>query len=190
MPPPEVTLLLRQWQGGDEAALDRLLPVVYDELRRRAHRHVRRERDGPTLCTTALVHEAFLALAADPPAALADRAHFYAVASRVMRRVLVWAARRRTAAKRGGGLPDLPLDPSVWLAAPRLDEALAVDAALDRLERLDPRLCRVVECRHFGGLSVDETAAALGVSAATVKRDWQAARAWLRRELADAPAAA
>ncbi|MEM6782965.1 MAG: sigma-70 family RNA polymerase sigma factor [Bacteroidota bacterium] len=190
MPPPtapEVTQLLHQWQEGDEAALDRLLPLVYDELRRQAHHHMRQERSGHTLNTTALVHEAFLNLAADVPGPLENRAHFFAIASRVMRRVLIWYARKRNAAKRGGGRPALSLDEAMLLADARVDDLLALDAALERLDQLDPRLCRVVECRYFGGLGVDETATALGISPATVKRDWQTARAWLRRALHDAP---
>ncbi|MEO1727563.1 MAG: ECF-type sigma factor [Bacteroidota bacterium] len=192
MPPPSspaVTQLLHEWQGGDEAALDRLMPLVYDELRQRAHYHMRHERDGHTLSTTALVHEAFLNLAGDGPAAWENRAHFFAIASRVMRRVLIWYARQRNAAKRGGGAARLSLDEAMLLTDARLDDLLALDDALERLERLDPRLCRVVECRHFGGLSVQETATALSISPATVKRDWQTARAWLRRALHDEPRA-
>ena len=184
---PEVTQLLHQWQDGDDEALERLLPLVYEELRRRAHHHMQRERDGHTLSTTALVHEAFLNLAGEASGPWENRVHFFAIASRVMRRVLIWYARKRNAAKRGGGLPDLTLDEAVLLSDARLDELLALDDALARLDALDPRLCRVVECRYFGGLSVEETATALDISPATVKRDWQTARAWLRRELRDEP---
>ncbi|MEO0557099.1 MAG: sigma-70 family RNA polymerase sigma factor [Bacteroidota bacterium] len=182
---PEVTQLLHQWQEGDEHALDRLVPLVYEELRAQAHRHVRRERDGHTLTPTALVHEAFLNLAGESPVPWENRVHFFAVASRVMRRVLIWYARRRNAAKRGGGLAALTLDDDLALSDTRAEDLLSLDDALARLERLDTRLCRVVECRYFGGLSVAETATALGISPATVKRDWQTARAWLRRELSD-----
>lgn len=180
---PEVTHLLHRWQQGDDAALDRLMPLVYDELRRQAHRHMRGERQGHTLGTTALVHEAFLHLGGQPADPWQNRAHFVAIASRVMRRVLIWYARKRNAAKRGGGAHPVTLDEEILLTDSRLDELLALDEALARLEAMDERLCRVVECRHFGGLSVVETGEALGISPATVKRDWQTARAWLRREL-------
>ncbi|GAB5535213.1 MAG: sigma-70 family RNA polymerase sigma factor [Rubricoccaceae bacterium] len=182
-PAPEVTQLLHQWQQGDAAALDRLMPLVYDELRRQAHYHMRHERSGHTLGTTALVHEAFINLNGTHAAPWQDRAHFVAIASRVMRRVLIWYARRRNAAKRGGGDTPVPLNEAAVFSESRLEELLALDQALARLEHLDERLCRVVECRHFGGLSVKETAEALGISPATVKRDWQTAKAWLRREL-------
>ena len=182
---PEVTQLLQQWQEGDEHALDRLVPLVYEELRARARRHVRNERDGHTLTPTALVHEAFLNLAGESPVAWENRVHFFAVASRVMRRVLIWYARRRGATKRGGGLAPLTLDDDLALTDARAEELISLDDALVRLDALDARLCRVVECRYFGGLSVAETATALGISPATVKRDWQTARAWLRRELSD-----
>ena len=183
--PPEVTQLLQHWQQGDEAALDELVPLVYDELRRQAHRHMQHERDDHTLSTTALVHEAFLNLAGEVDVAWQDRTHFFAIASRVMRRVLIWYARRRNAAKRGGGRAPVSRDEAVVLSASRVDELLALDQALTQLEAMDERLCRVVECRHFGGLSVQETAEALSISPATVKRDWQTARAWLRRELGE-----
>ncbi|NNF58542.1 MAG: sigma-70 family RNA polymerase sigma factor [Rhodothermaceae bacterium] len=183
--PPEVTQLLHQWQQGDEAALDALVPLVYDELRRQAHRHMQHERDDHTLSTTALVHEAFLNLAGEVDVAWQDRTHFFAIASRVMRRVLIWYARRRNAAKRGGGRAPVSLDEAVVLSDSRVEELLALDQALAQLEAMDERLCRVVECRHFGGLSVQETAEALSISPATVKRDWQTARAWLRRELGE-----
>lgn len=184
--PPEVTQLLHQWQAGDAHALDRLVPLVYEELRAQAQRHVRRERDGHTLTPTALVHEAFLNLAGESPVPWEDRVHFFAVASRVMRRVLIWYARRRNAAKRGGGIAPVTFDDDLAISDARAEDLLSLDEALARLEALDPRLCRVVECRYFGGLTVPETAAALDISPATVKRDWQTARAWLRRELSDA----
>lgn len=184
--PSEVTRLLHDWQAGDERAFDRLLPLVYEQLRTQARRHLRRERDGHTLTPTALVHEAFLSLAGESPVPWTDRVHFFAIASRVMRQVLIWYARRRSAAKRGGGLAPVTLDDDLALTDARADDLLALDESLVRLEALDPRLCRVVECRYFGGLTVDDTAAALSISPATVKRDWQTARAWLRRDLADA----
>lgn len=179
----QVTQLLNRWRAGDAAAAEELMPLVYDELRRLARRQLARERAGHTLGTTALVHEAYINLVEHPGSAWQDRLHFFAIASRVMRRVLVWAARRREAAKRGGGVRPVTLDDRIPGSDDHIDDVLALDEALHRLEDLDPRLCRVVECRHFAGLSVSETAEALGVSAATVKRDWRTARAWLRKEL-------
>ena len=180
-----VTQLIHDWRAGDEDAVDHLMPRVYDELRRIAQNQLRRERPDHTLSSTALVHEAFLNLVDQSPPFVSDRVHFFAIASRVMRRVLVWHARKRSAEKRGGGQQPVTLNEEAIFGDDRLDEILALDQALDRLEMMDPRLCRVVECRHFAGLTVPETAEALGVSAATVKRDWQSARAWLRRELED-----
>ncbi len=179
----EVTQLLQQWQGGDEEAMDRLMPLVYNELRQLAHRHLQRERADHTLRTTALVHEAYLNMVGQDQMPWQNRAHFFAIASRVMRRVLIWYARRRNAAKRGGGRPNLALDDVVVLSDERIDELVALDQALSRLEKMDERLCRVVECRYFGGLSVKEAAEVLGVSPATIKRDWKTAKAWLRLEL-------
>jgi RNA polymerase sigma factor (TIGR02999 family) len=182
-----ITWLLQEWQAGDAAAGDQLLPLVYDELRLLARRHLARERPGHTLGATALVHEAYISLVEHGSSAWQDRAHFFAIASRVMRRVLVWSARKKGAGKRGGGVRPLTLSDGLDSGLPETtapaDEVLDVDRALDRLEALDERLCRVVECRYFAGLEVAETAEALGVSPATVKRDWQTARAWLRREL-------
>lgn len=183
-----VTRLIEEWRNGDASAVDELMPLVYDELRAIARHHLRSERADHTLSSTALVHEAFLNLAAPEPPNVNDRVHFFAIASRVMRRVLVWHARKHGAAKRGGGQRPITLDEEAVLADHRLEDLLALDQALGRLEELDPRLCRVVECRHFGGLSVPETSEALGVSTATVKRDWRTARAWLRRELDGGPA--
>ena len=179
----EVTLLLQRWRDGDEAALDDLMPIVYEALRQLAHRHLQHERAGHTLSTTALVHEAYLNLVGQAALTLQNRGHFFAIASRVMRRVLIWYARRRNAEKRGAGQPALPLDGVSLATSMKVDELLALDQAMARLEAMDERLCRVVECRFFGGLSVQETGDALGISPATVKRDWQTARAWLRREL-------
>lgn len=179
----EVTQLLQQWQDGDEEAMDRLMPLVYNELRRLAHRHLRRERSDHTLSTTALVHEAYLNMVGQDQLPWQNRAHFFAIASRVMRRVLIWYARKRNTAKRGGGRPNLALDDAVVISDERIDELVALDQALSRLEKMDERLCRVVECRYFGGLGVKEAAEVLGVSPATIKRDWQTAKAWLRVEL-------
>jgi RNA polymerase sigma factor (TIGR02999 family) len=182
---PPVTRLLKDWQEGDPVALEHLLPLVYEELRRLAGRQLGKERPGHTLSATALVHEAYLNLAHGEAPRLNDRAHFFAIASRVMRRVLVWHARRRGAAKRGGGEPMVTLNEELAHADADADaeEVLALDEALQELEALDARLCRVVECRYFTGLTVPETAEALGISPATVKRDWTTARAWLKRRL-------
>ena len=181
-PRSPLTGMLREWRSGDAGALERLMPAVYDELCGIARRHLEREGPGHTLSTSALVHEAYLDLVDQSSVDWQDRVHFFAIASRTMRRVLVWHARKRNAAKRGGGGPVLTLDDAIAVAGEGGDavDLLALSEALDRLEEIDPRLCRVIECRHFGGLSVEETAEALAVSPATVKRDWQAARAWLR----------
>lgn len=189
LPHGELTLLLRASSGGDRAALDRLLPLVYDELRRVAKARMRSERAGHTLQTTALVHEAYLDLARLNRIDYKNRAHFFALAARAMRNVLADYAVRRGAAKRGGGDQPVPLDeaPLVELAGPGPSvDLLALRQALDRLEALEPRHVRVVECRLLAGLSIEETAEALGVSAATVSRDQALARAWLNRELARA----
>ncbi len=189
--PAEITGLLHEWQAGSADALDQIVPLVHGELLAIARRHLSRERPGHTLTTAALVNEAYLELVGQGSVDWQDRVHFFAIASRTMRRVLVWHARKRNAAKRAGGKL-LTLDEEVAIDAnasgPDAADLLALDDALARLEAVDPRLCRVVECRHFGGLSVAETAAALGISPATVKRDWQAARAWLRLALAEDPA--
>lgn len=165
--------------GRDGAAVDRVLPEVYDELRRLARRQLRSGPPGATLSATALVHEVYLKLARSDGAPPRDRAHLLALAARAMRQILVDAARRRAAGKRGGATPPSTLDDEVHGAEPRLAEVLAVDDALDALSRLDPRLGRLVELRFFAGLSVEETAAVLGVSDRTVKRDWRKARAYL-----------
>jgi RNA polymerase sigma factor (TIGR02999 family) len=182
--PAEVTVLLRQWSDGDHQALDRLMPLVYEELRRVAHRRLAGERTGHTLQTTALVHEAYGRLAeADLP--WQDRAHFFALAARTMRRILVDYARSRLAEKRGGGAQAVPLDQlTVELSAGGEDaEILALHEALEALERQDPRKAQVIEAHIFGGLTYEETAAALGISPATVDRDLRLAKAWLAREL-------
>lgn len=183
MPEP-ITSLLRALRDGDRSALDRLAPLVYDRLRAMARARMRRERPGHTLETTALVHEAYLELAAADGIDWRDRAHFFAVAARAMRNVLVDHAERRRAQKRGGGVAPVTLDPELPALAPACgEEILALHAALERLRALDPRQERVVECRFFAGMTIEETAAALGVAPATVKRDWETARAWLNREL-------
>jgi RNA polymerase sigma factor (TIGR02999 family) len=167
-----------------DGGLDAVFPVVYDELRRVAHRHLGGERTGHTLGTTALVHEAYLELVRLEHIRWPGRAYVLAAASRAMRRVLIDHAVARRAQKRGGGAVAEPLDDAVAMADSRGEELLALDEALDRLSRENARCGRVVECRFFGGMSVEETAEALGTSPATVKRDWTMARAWLNRELA------
>ena len=181
----EITALLHAHAAGDAAALEQLLPRVYGELRRIARIRLRRERSSHTLAATDLVHEAYLKLLPVERVDWRSRAHFFAIASRAMRNVLVDHAVRRGAAKRGAGAPVLALDDGDAAAAEQpLDDLIALSQALERLEQLDARQARVVECRFFGGLSLDETAAALNTSAATVSRDWTFARAWLHHELA------
>lgn len=181
--PPDVTRLLLQWSDGDDDALDQLVPLVYDELRRLARHHLWHERPGRTLGTTGLVHEAYFNLVRQDGTPWEGRGHFFAVASRVMRHVLIDHARRRGRVKRGGRLQRRTFDDDVAAVQAHYDELLTIDQALTRLEAFDGRACRIVECRYFGGLSVSETAEVVGVSPATVKRDWAMARAWLRREI-------
>ena len=180
--PDAVTALLYAARNGDAEAFDALYDGVYDELRRLAH-VVRGGRAGATLNTTALVHEAYLHLLPSQDLSWQDRAHFFGVAARAMRQVLVQAARRRMAEKRGGGAVQVTFDERLHEAPIRLDEILTLDEALTRLEALDPRQARIVESRFFAGLSVEETAQALGIGTATVKRDWRAARAFLPQAL-------
>jgi len=182
--PRDVTKLLAAWNAGDPQALDRLLPIVYDELRRLARIRLRSEARGHSLQPTALVNEAYLRLVRMKRLQWEDRAHFFALCGRVMRHILVDTARARKFAKRDGGVR-VDLDAALLAAAPAPDLA-ALDAALAALEAIDPRKGRVVELRFFAGLNVDETAAALGVSADTVSRDWKFAKTWLYRELRDA----
>lgn len=178
----DVTALLLAWSDGDEAARGRLIDAVYDELRRVARGHLRRERDNHSLAPTALVHEAYLKLIDQRHAKWQNRAHFFAIAARIMRRILVDHARSRRAVKRGAPLTVLWDD--VADAGGGIDvDILALDAAMEKLARLDERQTRLVELRFFAGLTVDETAAALDVAPITVKRDWALARAWLFREL-------
>lgn len=179
----EITHLLLQLSGGQDDALDRLIPVVYQELRTVAHAHLAGERQEHTLSTTALVNEAYLKLVKLREMHWRDRAHFFAMASRLMRRILIDYARARKREKRGGDLIEIPLDEALGLSGERADDLVALDEALTRLETISPRQCRVVEYRCFAGLSVEETAAVLETSPATVKRDWAFARAWLNREL-------
>jgi RNA polymerase sigma factor (TIGR02999 family) len=181
--PPDITGLLKQWGAGDAGALDRLMPIVYDRLRQLARARLRAEGAACSLDTTALVHEAYLKLVDSPSPDLRDRSHFLGFASRVMRHLLVDHARARKAAKRGGGLPSPELEPLMRLPDSDLDAAMELDEALRRLEALDQRQCRILEQRYFGGLSLEETAGALGISLATVKRELRSARAWLALEL-------
>ena len=184
MPEPEpLTALLLAWGQGDDPAFDRLVPLVDRDLRQLAHRHMRRERTGHTLQTTALINEAFLRLLEGRRVRLRDRAHFFAVAATLMRHILVDHARARRNLKRGGDLQRVPLTDAFAASPERGADLVALDAALDALAALDPRRSRVVELRVFGGLSVEETARVVGVSAQTVMRDWKLARVWLRREL-------
>jgi RNA polymerase sigma factor (TIGR02999 family) len=179
-----ITALLQSMREDDREAFDRLLPLVYPELRRIAHRELRRVGGARTLNTTALVHEAYLRLVDQSRAEWQDRFHFFAVSSRAMRQILVDQARRRGAAKRGGGGPPLPLDEGLAQAAGRPAEFLALDEALSRLGLVSDRLAQVVELRFFGGLSVEEIAQALGRDERTVRRDWEKARAILHESLA------
>ena len=186
MPHPShtVTEMLQAWGSrGDREALDELMPIVYEELRRQAARHLRHERAGHTLQTTALVHEAYLRLVDQRDVRWQNRAHFYAIAAQLMRRILVDHARRGSAAKRGGSALKLPLDEAFASTGEREVDLVAIDEALLKLAELDPQQSRVVELRFFGGLNVEETAEVLGVSPRTVKRDWSVAKAWLHREI-------
>jgi RNA polymerase sigma factor (sigma-70 family) len=195
-----VTQLLAEWRDGDERAFAQLSSLLYNELRELAHRHLRRERADHTIQKTALVHEVFVRLVAQQSVDWQSRAHFFGLASRLMRRILVDYARARAANKRGGGAPVVSLDelaqpqedgsapdktPTALhhLDAHTQDDVAAIDAALSRLEQVDARQAQIVEMRYFGGLTVEQTAEALDISDATVKREWTLARAWLKREL-------
>ena len=181
----DVTALLVQWCDGDRAALDALLPLVYNELRRVARSRLRREGEGHGLQTTALVHEVYLRLVNVDQLPLQSRVHFFAVAARLMRQILVDQARRRRAGKRGGGPTLLALNPETPDPSRDPVDVLALDAALDELGRLDERLARVVELKFFAGLTIAETAAALKVSVVTVERDWAFAKGWLYQRLSE-----
>lgn len=185
-PQADVTQLLVAWRDGDASALERLIPLVYAELRRVAHRYMRDERPDHPLQTTALVHEAYLRLIDVSRVDWESRNHFFAVSAQMMRRILVDAARRRNADKRGGDASHVALDEAIVLVAERGADLVALDEALDQLATLAPRKARVVELRFFGGLSVKETAEVLGVSVETVARDWRMAKLWLRRDLSRA----
>jgi RNA polymerase sigma factor (TIGR02999 family) len=182
-PPSQVTKLLQGWRGGDRNDLEALLPLVYDELRRLAHYHLRNERPGHTLQTTALVHEAYFRLVGQDLPEWESRAHFFAIAAQLMRQILVDYARRRRASKRGSGVCMLTLDDALALSRRKDVDVIALDDALNTLAERDPRQSRVVELRFFAGLSLEETSEVMGIATATVQRDWTMARAWLHREI-------
>ena len=178
----ELTNLLVEWGKGRQSALDRLLPHVYEELRTLARSQLRRERPGHSVQTGTLVHEAFVRLIEGQQVSWEGRAHFFGIAARLMRQILVDHARARDAAKRGAGETPEPIDTALSVAVQAMDvSVIALDRALDQLATLDPAGARVVELRFFGGLTVEETAEVMGISAGTVKREWSVARAWLRR---------
>lgn len=181
--PQEVTRLLIAWSQGERAALDQLMPLVYGELRRIAHRHLGRERTGHTLQSAALVNEAYLKLLGGQPLDWQNRAHFFAVAAQLMRQILVDYARTRNRERRGGGAAHVSLDAALLVADEQAAELVALDEALHSLADFDARKSKVAELRFFGGLSVEETAVALQVAPVTVMREWRLAKAWLYREL-------
>jgi RNA polymerase sigma factor (TIGR02999 family) len=188
-PSSPVTELLVRWRGGDRDALEELMPLVYNELRRLAHHYLRQERTGHTLQSTALVHEAYLRLAGQDSPQWQNRAHFFGIAAHVMRQILVEYARGRGAAKRGGDAVTLSLDEAVALTPQRDVDVIALDRALSKLSELDSQQGRIVELRFFAGLTIEDTSEVLGISPATVKRDWVTARAWLFRTMTgEAPA--
>jgi len=179
-----ITELLDAWRNGNQEARDHLIDAVYGELRRLAHHHLRRERPGHTLQTTALVHDAYLQLVEQRNVQWQSRAHFFGIAAHLIRRILVEYARRRAAGKRGGhDAVRVPLDPELVVAQPRDVAVVAIDDALNALSSIDPQQGRIVELRFFGGLTVEETADVLEISPRTVKREWRMAKAWLQREL-------
>ena len=183
-PSKELTELLVAWSNGNEAARDDLMPLVYAELRRLAHRHMRHERAGHTLQTSALVNEAYLRLIDQRDVKWQSRAHFFGIAAQLMRRILVDHARSRNYAKRGGKAPQVSLDEGMIVSQERAAEVIALDDALTRLAVIDSRKSKIVELRFFGGLSIEETAAVLAVSPGTIMRDWTLAKAWLRKAIA------
>ena len=181
--PKDVTRLLLDWSHGDRAALDKLVPLVHEELRRLAHHYMSRERAGHTLQTTALVNEAYLRLVDQRNVQWQNRTHFFAIAAQLMRRILVDYARKRHYLKRGGGAPQVSLEEAAVVSKGRAAELVALDDALIDLEAIDPRKGRIVELKFFGGLTTEEAAEVLGVSPATVLHDWSMAKAWLRRAI-------
>ncbi|HKE56690.1 MAG TPA: sigma-70 family RNA polymerase sigma factor [Pyrinomonadaceae bacterium] len=183
--PENVTQLLLGWGNGDKEALDQLMPIVYDELRRQAARYLRRERAGHTLQTTALINEAYIRLVDQKRVHWQNRAHFFGIAAKMMRRILVDHARTKKRAKRGGSDVRVSLADATLVSKSRDLDIVALDQALERLGKVDEQQARVVELRFFSGLTVEETAEVLSISAATVKRDWSMAKAWLHREITD-----
>jgi len=182
--PDEITKMLRAWSEGDRAAADQFMPVIYDELRRQAHRFLNRERANHTLQTTALVHEAYLRLTEQRDVSWQNRAQFFGLAAQMMRRILVNYAVNRKRDKRGGSAERLQLDETIQIqAADKSIDLIELDEALNRLAKLDERQARVIELRYFGGLSIEETAEVMAISPATVKREWNMAKTWLRSEL-------
>jgi RNA polymerase sigma factor (TIGR02999 family) len=179
----QVASLLQQWSGGDTGALKQLVPIIYNELRSLAHHHLRNERDGHTLQTTALVHEVYLRLCSQDEVRWENRAHFFAVAARMMRRILVDHSRRHGAKKRGGAAAHVALDDALTIPAQQQVDLIALDSALEQLAAFDTRKCQVVEMRFFAGLRSKEIAAVLKTTEATVRRDWTIAKAWLYRYL-------
>jgi RNA polymerase sigma factor (TIGR02999 family) len=179
----EVTELLQDWGEGDESALERLLPLVYDELHRLAHQHMRREQPGHILQTSALINEAYMRMVDSPRIHWQNRAQFFGIAVRVMRRILVDEARKRKSHKRGGDVIYVTLNEATNVAQEQAANVIALDDALKSLEAIDPRQSKIIELRFFGGLSIDETAQVLEVSPGTVMRDWTFARAWLKNEM-------
>jgi len=182
----EVTRLLSKWSQGDPSALEKLTPLVYDELRRLAHRYMSGERSNHTLQTTALVNEAYLKLTDQTHANWSDRAHFFAVAARAMRQILINYALSYNAQKRGGGAAKVELDETALVAAAQSSEVIELNEALERLNTLEPRKAQIVELKYFGGLTQDEIAEVLKISAVTVRREWRFAKAWLYQELRNA----
>ena len=181
--PKSISQLLTEWRDGDETALNRLIPLVYEELRRLAHHYLRRERPGHSLQTTDLVNEAYLRLVDHRGMRWQNRAHFYAVSAQAMRRILVDHARSRSCAKRGGGERRVELDEVADLAQQKAIEMIMLDDALTKLSALDQRKSKIVELRYFGGMSVEETAEVLGISPVTVMREWSTAKGWLLRAM-------
>jgi RNA polymerase sigma factor (TIGR02999 family) len=179
----ELTQLLVDWSKGDQTALDRLVPLVYDELRRMAHHYMVRENPDHTLQTTALVNDAYLRLIDQKRTNWQNRAQFFGIAAQLMRRILVDHARSHAYQKRGGGTIQVPLDETTVLTPQRAADVLALDEALDQLATIDARKCQIVELRYFGGFTVEETATLVDISEVTVMRDWSLAKAWLRREI-------
>jgi RNA polymerase sigma factor (TIGR02999 family) len=179
----DITVLLKAWSAGDAAALDRLTPRVYEELRRMSRRYMRAERMGHTLEPTALVNDLYLRLVDVSSAAWTDRVHFFAACAQMMRRMLVDSARARRSGKRGGPAPKVSIDDALVIAPERDSATVALDDALNELQEVDPRKARIVEMRYFGGMSVEETAAVLIVSPQTVMRDWKLAKAWLSSQI-------